>query len=115
MRRVKRTAVIVKPKQPYITWANALEDDGVMLGEEYVPEHNIYLVEDTTGCMLDTEEIVEPYFKTIFEEELNSWHRLVDNWPSNRDFKTFLAWFEVEIHSMVLDLHGGWIRTERFN
>ena len=25
MRRVKRTAVIVKPKQPYIDWPNSLE------------------------------------------------------------------------------------------
>jgi hypothetical protein len=45
MRRVKRTAVIVKPKQPYIDWANSLEDGGVKLGEDYVPEHTIYLGE----------------------------------------------------------------------
>ncbi len=43
--------------------------------------------------MMDAQEIAEPYFETIFEEELNSWHRLVDNWPTNHDFKTFLAWF----------------------
>jgi hypothetical protein len=34
MRRVKRTAVIVIPKQPYIDWANSLEEGGVKLGEE---------------------------------------------------------------------------------
>jgi hypothetical protein len=55
-----RYLTIVKPKQPYITWANSLEDGGVKLGEEYMPEHTIYLVEDTTGYMLNTKEIVEP-------------------------------------------------------
>jgi len=35
MRRVKRTAVIVIAKQPYIDWANSLEEGGVKLGEDY--------------------------------------------------------------------------------
>jgi hypothetical protein len=114
MRRVKRTAVIVKPKQPYIDWANSLEDGGVKLGEDYTPEHTIYLVEDMTGYLIDKEEIIKPHFAFIFEEELNGWHRLESNWPAKRDLATFLDWFEVEIHSMVLDLHGGWLRTERY-
>jgi hypothetical protein len=114
MRRVKRTAVIVNPKQPYIDWANSLEDGGVKLGEDYTPEHTIYLVEDMTGYLIDKEEIIKPHFAFIFEEELNGWHRLESNWPAKRDLATFLDWFEVEIHSMVLDLHGGWLRTERY-
>lgn len=114
MRRVKRTAVIVKPKQPYIDWANSLDDGGVKFGEDHEPEHTIYLVEDTTGYMMDVVAIIKPHFEVIFDEELNSWHRLVSNWPPNRDLTTFLDWFEVEIHSMVLGLQGGWIRTERF-
>ena len=29
---------------------------------------------------------------------------------------TFLEWFEVEVHSMVIDLQGSWlIRTERYD
>ena len=107
MRRVKRTAVIVIPKQPYIDWANSLEEGGVKLGEDFTPEHTIYLVEDITGYMIDKVEIIKPHFEFIFEEEQVSWHRRVSNWPPNRDLATFLEWFEVEIHSLVLDLHGG--------
>jgi len=114
MRRVKRTAVIVIPKQPYIDWANSLEEGGVKLGEDFTPEHTIYLVEDITGYMIDKVEIIKPHFEFIFEEELVSWHRRVSNWPPNRDLATFLEWFEVEIHSLVLDLHGGRLKTERY-
>lgn len=110
MRRLKRTAIIVKPRQPYIKWANSLDDDGVKLGEECMPEHTIYLVEDITGYLVDVEAMVTPHFEFIFEEELNSWHRLESDWPSNRDLATFLEWFEVEIRSMVLDLCRGRIR-----
>jgi hypothetical protein len=115
MRRVKRTAVIVIPKQPYIDWANSLEEGGIKLGEEdFTPEHTIYLVEDTTDFMIDKVEIIKPHFEFIFEEELVSWHRLVSDWPAKRDLDTFLEWFEVEIHSLVLDLHGGRLKTERY-
>ena len=114
MKRLKRTAVIVIPKQPYIDWANSLEEGGVKIGVDYTPEHTIYLVEDITSYMVDTVEIIKPHFEFIFEEELNSWHRLVSNWPPNRDLDTFLEWFEVEIHSLILDLHGGRLKTERY-
>jgi hypothetical protein len=113
-RQLKRTAIIVKPKQPYIQWANSLDDDGVKLGEEFEPEHTVYLVEDITDYLVDVEAIVAPYFEFIFEEELNAWHRLESDWPARRDFATFLEWFEVKYHSMVLDLCRGRIKTERY-
>ena len=114
MRRVKRTAVIVIPKQPYIDWANSMDDGGVKLGGDYNSEHTIYLVEDVTGCLIDKIEVIKPHFEFIFEEELNSWHRLKSDWPLHRDLDTFLDWFEVQIHSMVLDLHQGRLKTERY-
>ena len=52
MRRVKRTAVIVIPKQPYFDWANSMDDGGVKLGGDYSSEHTIYLVEDVTGNLI---------------------------------------------------------------
>jgi hypothetical protein len=32
MRLVKRAAITVTPKQPYIDWANGLDEDGVKIG-----------------------------------------------------------------------------------
>jgi hypothetical protein len=114
MRRVKRTAITVKPKQPYIEWANGLEEGGVKLGEDFTPELNVYLVEDIADAILDIEAIVAPHYEAIFEEELVAWHRRASDWPQRRDLATFLAWFEVEIHSIVLDLAGGWLCKERY-
>ena len=33
MKRVKRTAVIVVPKKPYINWANSVDDSQVKFGD----------------------------------------------------------------------------------
>jgi hypothetical protein len=35
------------------------------------------------------------------------WQRDENTWPQKRDFKTFKEWFEVEVHSVVLDTVGG--------
>ena len=114
MRRVKRAAVCVRPKQPYIDWANGLDEDGVKIGVEFMPDENVYLIDDMPEGSIDPEGLLEPYYAAIFEEELGAWHRVEAEWPQRRNFKTFQAWFEIEVHSMVLDLKGGWLWTERY-
>jgi hypothetical protein len=116
MRLVRRAAVTVTPKQPYIDWANGIDEDGVKIGEDFWPERHVYLIGDVSDVIpFDRDVIVRPYFKAIFEEELNGWYRLESAWPSPRTYETFLEWFEVEVHSMVLDLQGSWfIRTESY-
>ncbi len=115
MRRVKRTAISLKPKQPYIDWANGLEEGGVKIGTEFTPEENIYLIADGVDRPDNLETLLEPCYQTIFEEELGAWHRLEADWPRRCDLRMFLAWFELEAHSLVLDLVGGWIRSERYD
>jgi hypothetical protein len=116
MRLVRRAAVTVTPEQPYIDWANGIDEDGVKIGEDFWPERHVYLIGDVSDVIpFDRDVIVRPYFKAIFEEELNGWYRLERAWPSPRTYETFLEWFEVEVHSMVPDLQGSWfIRTESY-
>ena len=114
MRLVKRTAITLKPKQPYLDWANQL-DDGPKIDAETDSEASIYLLEDDSDFEFDLEALLKPHYKEIFEEELESWHRNKADWPVARDLATFLAWFDVEVHSMVFDLVGRALRTERYD
>jgi hypothetical protein len=94
MRLVKRAAITVTPNQPYIDWANAIDEDGVKIGEDVWPERHVYLIGDVSDVIPFVRDvIVRPYFKTIFEEELNSWHRREREWPPRCTYDTFLAWF----------------------
>jgi len=52
VQRVKRAAISLKPKQPYVDWANALEPGGVKMGTEYTPEETIYLITDEPDELL---------------------------------------------------------------
>jgi hypothetical protein len=102
--------------KPYIEWANAIDEDGVKIGEDFEPEKSVYLIGDVIDVIpFDRDVIVRPHFKAIFEEELNSWHRRESGWPARRTYEAFLEWFDVEVHSMVLDLQGSrLIRTESY-
>jgi hypothetical protein len=84
MRRVKRMAIQVRPKAPYINWANGLEEGGVKLGSEYLPEGNIYLIEDSDDLALNLEALLDRHYAAIFEEELGEWHRVDADWPQRR-------------------------------
>jgi hypothetical protein len=64
------------------------------------------LIDDSADQSDDLKTLLAPYYATIFEEELGAWHRIEADWPQRRDLTIFLAWFEVEVHSLVLQ----WVR-----
>ncbi len=104
MSSINRCVAIVKVKQPFLEWLKSLPD----------PEDNITTEEinrDNTAFLLpeydrtnETLNILEFFFDVIFEEQLLSWWTDEKDWPKNRDFNTFVKWFDVEFHSLVFDL-----------
>jgi hypothetical protein len=98
---LNRAVLIVRPKQPYIDWAAALDDSGLVPSPE--DEQTVYLIpayEDEDEAW----ELIEELYETIFERELYDWHSDESAWPLDRDFETFQDWFEIELHSVVEDL-----------
>jgi hypothetical protein len=101
---LNKVALIVRPKQPYIDWANGLEEGGPKLSlESPEQEHTIYLVEESS-LDLDPEPSLRRHYSAIFEQELAGWHRDPSEWPRQRNLNTFLKWFDIKIHSMIVDL-----------
>jgi hypothetical protein len=54
------------------------------------------------------------FFHELFAIELAAWDVQEDDWPEPRDAATFRAWFDVELHSVVLDTVRAPIRRERY-
>ena len=99
MRSINRSAIIVRPKQPFLTWAAAV--DGKPAGD--LPAWtSVYLVADSPGPV--DKKAVEKHFPRIFEEQLESWYRLESRWPSPRTFQLFQEWFAFDCCDLVLDL-----------
>ena len=97
---INRSAAIIIPKQPFVDWANSLEE-----------KENKYSIKDfNSDCTvillpeIDSDEhAVKDLYKNIFEAELSSWTTDENEWPRNRKYEMFLEWFEFEYHSIALD------------
>ncbi len=103
MFQINRSVAIIKPKQPFVDWANSVVDAG-----------DQYSIHDfSTDCsvillpVVDSDEHAEAFIKDIFQDlfelELSSWIVVDEMWPENITYKMFLEWFAVEFHSMVFD------------
>lgn len=70
-------------------------------------DRTVYLVSDATVDSPDSfRRWLRRNYKALFEMELEGWYTDPDLWPANRSFAVFFAWFEVEYHSVIVDLVG---------
>lgn len=97
MKIVNRGYIIVRPKQPFISWANEREDEFSVDGEI---EPNIYLIEED---FFEIEPVIEANFKKIFKNELSAITDNEDEFPALKQ-EIFDLWFDVEIGSTVFDI-----------
>jgi hypothetical protein len=97
---INRNAIVVKSKQPLFDWINSVYPDHPV---EAINEGTVYLIKEKDSN-LAIEKWLKKNFDNIFQNELNSWHTSEEDWPDKRTYKQFTEWFDVEIHSMILDL-----------
>ena len=103
MHTINRSIAIIKPKQPFVDWANQLPD----------AEWKALLDDFKTDCLAilipeyETDEEAKGYINEIYEdifiEILFGWC-IEESWfPQDRTDEMFWRWFEVELHSIVMD------------
>lgn len=104
MKTLNRTAVVVKPKEPFLKWAQSLSEPGDSITlDELQREGTVYLIPEF-GSDQKTKDYLGTHFHAIFENQLIGWYQEETDWPQNRTLSMFWEWFEVEIDSEVMDL-----------
>ena len=114
MQSINRQVAIIKAKEPYLNWINALPGTDEPCDTEE-------LNDDCTALLMphfDDEAESMRYFKKIyakiFEFELDSWSTDKKTWPKRRNFTLFRKWFKIEFHSEVFDIGKGNIEIEEY-
>ncbi len=108
---INRSAVIVRPKQPYMDWASQLDDSGMMPDPNEAP--TIYLIpehDDDSAARV----ILEQIYESIFDAELHAWHTCTSDWPANRTFAMFRDWFDITFVTAIADLCEGPILNDGY-
>ncbi len=109
---INRSSLIVRPKQPYIDWANSMNDGGPQADLDIMRKNpNPFLV-DEIFCNDDIFHIIDEYWEIIFEIQLNSWMRDPDVWPEELTRDMFDNWFDYELFDMVWDITGKRIKRQ---
>ena len=112
MESINRTAVVIKPKQPFIDWLNSIPDENIDFTLEQISNDNITFLIPQYDNPEDSKRYIEKRFNQIFEWELFGWITTEELWPKNRTWKMFQEWFSVEINSEIFDLVDSEIEKE---
>lgn len=96
---INRSAIILKPQQPFLNWYSNLNPEEDF--EEEIKETNIYLIDNAIDI---PEKWLKKKFDKFFMMELAEWHDNKKEWPQKRNYKMFNLWFRVEISELVYDL-----------
>ena len=100
---LNRCVVTIRAKEPLHAWLQSLPDCDDITLEEVNRETTAYLLpvyEDDA----EKESLLAQFFDLLFEEELAGWWLAKDAWPTDRSFGVFKSWFDVDFHSVVVDL-----------
>jgi hypothetical protein len=100
---LNRSAVAVRPKQPFLDWVNAVDDSGTVTLDDL--QTTLYLVPDYEDPE-DAEKVLKRVYDDIFCRELQGWYTLESLWPRDRSLKVFKQWFDVEHFDLIEDV--GW-------
>ena len=114
MTTLNRTAIVVKPGQPFLDWLHRADPtSGGLSLEDLQREQTVYLLPE---CENEEEvrECLKEMCGQILEEQLDGWYRVPPSWPSRRDMDVFDCWFEWSFHSVVVDLSDDPLLREEF-
>lgn len=103
---INRSAIIVKPLQPFIDWCSKLYPEDL----DDIKETRTYLISENIE---DIDSWLAKKFDKLFVFELTSWHTNKKEWPQKRNYKMFKEWFQIDISTMIYDfeinpIQKGW-------
>lgn len=104
MKFINRPVLVIKPREPYLNWTEQVSPDSMGLRPEDTQQDcTTYLLSEALDRQ-HLESFLQENYAPMFEHELYAWHRDQRVWPVERNYAVFREWFDVEMHSQVIDM-----------
>lgn len=100
---LNRDVMVVRPAQPFVEWALALDEDGDLDAGDVRASSNAFLVPEFDHPD-ETWAWVEGHCDTMFEYMLLDWSTDQEEWPEDRGWSAFQLWFTCEHVAVAWDL-----------
>jgi len=101
---IDRNLAVIKPKQPFLDWLRGVPGNEVELTLDQLRIDCTALLVPEFEEPEDAVSFIDEIGVELFEAELGSWVDDTKLWPKDRSLQAFWTWFDVEIHSTVVDL-----------
>lgn len=101
---IDRNLAVIKPKQPFLDWLRGVPGNDVELTLDQLRIDCTALLIPEFEEPEDAVSFIDEIGAELFEAELGSWIDDAKLWPKDRSLAAFWTWFDVEIHSTVVDL-----------
>ncbi len=102
---LNRSAVVVRPREPYLRWAK--QDDSTGIAERVFEKlrsvPNAYLIREDEDVE-DPADLIRAACPDVFEAMLECWVTDPKMWPRKRTWEMFEEWFETQVCESVHDL-----------
>ena len=86
---VNRSAIVVKPRQPFLDWLHAADPTSRELTLlDVAQKPTIYLIPEC-DTEQDVVKVLRGLCQEIFEEQLASWYMDTPTWPRDRSYDVF--------------------------
>ncbi len=103
---LNRSAVLLRPRRPYLEWTKLDDAEGLAEGvfEALREEPCAYLVPDFEDDD-ERKEILREFWPALFEAMLSAGVTDEDRWPEGRTLEMVGEWFDIQTHSMIVDIY----------
>lgn len=106
MQTLDRSVAIIRPKKPFIAWANSCEYEDRAFSTDYFEDfHSMAILipyYDSITANKSKKYVLE-IWDEIFNEALSAWNKDRKSWPTDRSAELFKKWFKVEFLHTVVD------------
>ncbi|MCI0404776.1 MAG: hypothetical protein L0209_01665 [candidate division Zixibacteria bacterium] len=103
MRTINRSLAIIIPKQPFVDWANQLPDADFKVSLDDLQEDCLAILIPEYDTKDEAKAYIDELSEDLFEELLFDWCTEEAWLPQERTKELFWQWFEVALHSVVID------------
>ena len=112
MYNINRSVAIIRPRQPFVDWANSLPDASSPVTLDSFKEDNLVILIPEYQTAEEAEYYINELWEDLFEQKLWDWCTNDAWWPTERTVKTFWKWFHADYHSVILDPYDDPIAKE---
>jgi hypothetical protein len=108
---VDRIVAVVRPKQKMLEWLHNQPEVQANFSLQNLQTDCTALLIPPFESPRQAREYIRQTYQGIFEGELISWGLPKTSWPQDRTYDLFNDWFNVEFHSVVLDM--GYVEQQK--